>query len=132
MKAADIFAIGNGDSTLAYYLELQRRGPAGMLAINLFRARKCGAAGDARRVWSIRQLEGALLEHAGALGIAYGWKRDTRCVFGHRHEWVLHVDLPGGQIGFGTPLRGEGREHGGWLHLPDVLLIPERILEYCD
>jgi hypothetical protein len=42
-KAAEVYAGSNGEVTRAYYAELERRGPLGMVAMNLFRAQKCSA-----------------------------------------------------------------------------------------
>lgn len=144
MKAHEVYNGSEGALTRAYYAALEQRGPAGIVAVNLFRAQKCstrakkyrggvrgvgsyrGMAYD-RKAWSMGNLCAALAEHGEALGIAYGWKRDPLAL---TNPWVLYVDLPNGQVSFHSPTRGEGSDYAGeW----DAMHASEqRILAFCD
>ena len=43
LDARDIYHGSDGAATTAYYNELSKRGPIGLVAVNLFRASKCSA-----------------------------------------------------------------------------------------
>jgi hypothetical protein len=125
--AAEIYRGSNGDATKALYGRLQELGPAGLIALNLFRAQKCSerAKGYTRRhykveayqrkSWSIDQLADVLQAHAVSLGMAWGWREDPDVLFGDRISWVFYVDTPYGQISFHSPERGRGPDYpGNW------------------
>ena len=118
---AEIYAGSNGDATKALYDRLTLRGPAGVVAVNLFRASKCSvraklyrpgrghrtAAYD-RKQWSIDNLVAALQGQASALGLVWGWAVDPDQAY-HRH--VLYIDLPTGQVSFHSEKRGDGPDY---------------------
>jgi hypothetical protein len=122
---AHVFAVymgSDGGATKALYERLEKLGPAGLIAVNLFRAQKNseraksysggirgrgsyrGMAYD-RKEWAMGNLTTALATHAAALSITWGWGIDENQEF-HRH--VLYVELPNGQVSFHTAERGEG------------------------
>lgn len=117
-----IFKGSNGDETKAFYQRLEKLGPAGIVAMNLFRAQKCSSRAKVyrrrahkteaygRKQWSMGNLCAVLSQHAGALGIRWGWKHDPKQSF---HDQVLYVDLPTGQASFHSESRGEGPEFSG-------------------
>jgi hypothetical protein len=153
-SAADVYVGSNGDVTKAFYAELEKRGPLGIVAMNLFRAQKCSARaklyqrrahkGEAynRKNWSMGLLCEALeryevsrsiAEHGkhevniGKLSIRYGWQQDPDTP---GFEWVLYVDLPQGQVSFHAATRGAGPDYQGeWC---GDHLSAERIVEFCD
>lgn len=123
----------DGDRTKALFARLEPLGPAGTIAINLFRAEKNssrakryrggvpgrgsyrGMAYD-RKQWAMDQLAAALLIHAAALGLVWGWQEDREQVY---HRQVLYVDLPTGQMSFHTAERGAGPDYpGAWDGIP--------------
>lgn len=109
----------SGDATSALYQELEQFGPAGTVAVNIFRACKAserakgygrkykGAAYD-KKDWSISNLVEALVNHAEALNIRWGWREDPKQEF---HKWVLYVDLPTGQVSFHLATRYRGPDY---------------------
>lgn len=109
MNAMEIYAGSNGDATKAMYAELERRGPIGIICVNLFRAQKCSTRAKvykgrsyredayARKTWSMGLLCRALNEHAAALGFTWGWQEDKEQAF---HSWVLYIEIPTGQVSF--------------------------------
>ncbi len=116
----EIFNGSNGDDTKALYARLETLGPVGVVALNLFRAQKCSARAKEyrrrahkseaydRKNWSMANLCQALLLHAAALNIRWGWKQDPEQEF---HNWVLYVDLPTGQVSFHAAGRGQGPDY---------------------
>lgn len=111
----------NGEATKALYARLEKLGPAGVVAVNLFRACKAserakvyrgrsyrGAAYD-KKEWSMGNLCTALREHAVSLYIPWGWGYDPeQPVF----RWVLYVEIPTGQVSFHTLNSGDGPKYG--------------------
>src|SRR5207253_3086437 len=105
------------------YAELEKRGPAGLVAVNLFRAQKCSTRAKVyrgrsyrdmaydRKSWSMGNLVEILKLHGAALAIAFGWRADPLTPFGDAPSWVLYIDLPQGQVSFHSPSRGEGPEY---------------------
>ena len=87
MTVHEIYIGSDGDATKALYERLATLGPAGVVALNLFRAVKCstrakkysrrfkGEAYD-RKNWSLANLCQELAKSADALGIVWGWKID--------------------------------------------------------
>ena len=144
MKALTVYQGSDGELTKQYYTELEKRGPMGIVAVNLFRAQKCssrakvyrgGIRGQGsyksmaydRKQWSMNNLVKALGEHSESLGIAYGWKEDPATT---AFEWVLYVDLPTGQVSFHSPTRGTGPDYSGdW---DGQKLSADRIVQFCD
>jgi hypothetical protein len=116
-----VYEGSDGQATMALYQRLDQFGPAGTLAVNLFRAHKTsgrakvysrryrGAAYD-RKQWSIGNLVDVLGQHAGSLGIVRGWGVDAATI-GYPH--VLYIDMPTGQISFHSPVRGPGADYAG-------------------
>lgn len=126
MKYIDVRQVydgSNGDATKALYDRLTAIGPIGVIATNVFRANKCSARAKLyrgggykgmaydRKQWSINNLVKACQEHADALGLVWGWKRDES----ERgpHNQVFYLDIPTGQISFHTAPRGEGPDYPG-------------------
>lgn len=144
MNAAEVYAGSDGELTKQFYIELQRRGPIGAIAVNLFRAQKCssrakvyrGGTGGRRykdmayerKQWSLGELVKALQKHGAELGFVYGWGRDSKQTF---NPWVLYVELPEfGQVGFHSPERGVGPDYGSeW---DGQRLSEERIIRFCQ
>lgn len=123
----------DGDATRALFARLGKLGPAGAVAIELFRAQKAserakvyrggGRGGPSyrrmaydKKQWAMDNLSAALTAHAAELGIAWGWGIDPKQEF-HRH--VLYVELPTGQISFHAASRDDGPAHPrGWDGVP--------------
>lgn len=145
MKARDVFLGSDGALTKRYYAELEKRGPIGIIAVNLFRAQKTSTRakkyrGGIRGVgsfrsmaydtkqWSLGCLSTALEEHGEALGINFGWGSDDGqpdC------PWVFYVDLPTGQASFHSPNRFSNRMYSGvWDGIRGV--CEDRIIAFCD
>lgn len=139
-----IYEGSDGEATKALYAELARRGPVGIVAVNLFRASKCserakryrgGIPGQGsykdmayrRKQWSLENLDTALAQHAEGLGVRWGWKLDPEQPW---HKWVLYIDLPGiGQVSFHTDRRGAGPGYAGeWDGVRGA--SPDRILRW--
>jgi hypothetical protein len=128
----EIFHGSDGEATRELYKELDKLGPAGVVATNLFRA--CKNSGRAkvyrggirgqgsykgmaydRKQWAMSNLCSILEQHAGTLGIVWGWKEDPYAQGPHR--WLLYVDIPPGQVSFHTDRRGRGPDYpGDWDH----------------
>ena len=116
----------DGDATAALYVRLQKLGPSGQLAINLFRAHKSSARAPVSRgrapgggsyrgrayertQWALDNLTSILIEHGAACGIRWGWGIDV----GEFNPHVLYVELPSGQVSFHNPWRGNGPDYAG-------------------
>ena len=126
MTVAAIYNGSDGAATRALYARLQALcGPAGVIAMNLFRAQKASARAKVyrggvrgrgsfrdmayeKKNWSLQNLCAALTEHAAGLGIAWGWREDPKQAF---HSWVLYVELPTGQVSFHAAARGQGPDY---------------------
>lgn len=134
-----IYQGSNGDATKALYAELEKLGPVGLIALNLFRACKAserakvyrrrnykGAAYD-KKEWSMGNLCDTLEHCAEADGIRWGWRADVGTP---GFPNVLYVDLPTGQVSFHTAVRGAGPDyHGEWDGQRGV--APNRICRWC-
>ncbi|SCW61767.1 hypothetical protein SAMN02927924_01694 [Sphingobium faniae] len=120
-----VYTGSDGDQTKALYDALDAFGPAGAVAINLFRACKASERAKAyrggirgkgsfrrmaydRKGWAIDNLTKALTAHGEAIGVRWGWGED-RATAGYAH--VLYVDTPAGQVSFHSPCRGEGPDY---------------------
>lgn len=146
MRYADILAVylgSDGDATKALYDRLAQVGPAGEIALNLFRACKCserakvyrgGIRGKGsfrkmaynRKQWSMDNLSKTLQVHGA--GFCWGWKIDHAQA---HHRWVLYVEIPTGQISFHCAARGEGPDYPGeWDRSPGN--APARICRWCE
>ena len=123
-RVMGVYAGSSGEATRQLYEELEARGPIGIIATNLFRAQKNSARAKVyrgggyrgkaydRKQWAMDNLAEALNHHAGKLGIAWGWGVDEDQA---RHNVVLYVDLPEGQVSFHTARRGQGPDYpGAW------------------
>lgn len=126
-EVMEVYAGSNGDATLAMYKRLQTFGPAGAIAMNLFRCTKASArakvyrGGNGRgsyrgqayekKDWSIGQLCDALTAHGAELGIVWGWGHDPGAP---GFEDVLYVMLPcDGQVSFHCRGRKQGPDYPG-------------------
>lgn len=93
MSAREIFDGSDGAATREFYVNLERAGAIGIVAMNLFRAQKCSTRakkyrGGLRGVgsfrslayekknWSIDNLALTLGKYGPDLGICFGWKQD--------------------------------------------------------
>lgn len=145
-RLADVIRIyegSDGSATLGLYQELSTKGTVGVIAMNLFRAKKNserakgyrgGIPGQGSyRGMAYRRKErsmaalGVILEsRAGQLGITWGWKRDRSR---EAHAWVLYVETPAGQVSFHTEARGVGPDYPGeW---DGENQAAERIIRWC-
>jgi hypothetical protein len=108
----------NGDATKALYARLEKLGPAGVVAMNLFRACKASARAKVyrgggyrgmayeKKDWSLGNLCQALRKDAEVLNIVWGWGLDPSAV-GYEH--VLYIEIPGGgQVSFHNARRHDG------------------------
>lgn len=142
MKAIDVYIQMDGLLTKRYYTELTRRGSAGVVAMNLFRAQKCSSRAKvyrrrafteeayARKEWSMGQLCDCLRTHGKSLGIDYGWREDPDVLFGANASYVLYVEIPPGQVSFHCPRRGNGPTYmKNWDRKQSS---QERIVAFCD
>lgn len=129
-RLADLVRIyegSDGAATTRLYDELAALGPAGEVALNLFRANKCseraksyrgGIPGKGtyramaynRKEWSMANLCRVLMAHADALGIRWGWQRDPAAP---KYVWALYSETPVGQVSFHTEYRGQGPDYPG-------------------
>ena len=138
MTAMDVMTQNNGDVTKAYYADMDSRGPAGQLATALFRAQKRSMAakryrgGRYRRAayevknYSLGEICRILTSHP-SLGFRWGWKTDPDQA---KHNQVLYVDLPQGQVSFHSEDRLTGPDYPG--EFDGAHASAERILAYCD
>lgn len=123
----EIYEGSDGEATKRLYSDLEKIGPRGLIALNLFRASKCSQRAKVyrggnskgryrdmaydRKQWSMDNLCAILTQHAEALGIQWGWKQDPAQEY---HDWVLYIDLDGfGQVSFHTAGRGKGPDYTG-------------------
>lgn len=108
MTVLEVYEGSNGQATQDLYARLEKLGPAGVVALNLFRAQKASARAKVyrrrfkgvaydKKNWSMKLLCDALGVSAAELGIEFGWSEDSAQEF---HKWVLYVDLPMGQVSF--------------------------------
>mgnify|MGYP000904874013 CR=1 FL=1 len=118
VEATEVYLGSNGDRTRALYKRVEALGPAGELAVNLFRAHKASsrakvyrgggykdAAYDTKQ-WSLNNAVELLLKRD--LGIGFGWKEDPERPY---HRWVIYIELPTGQVSFHTAARGLGPDY---------------------
>lgn len=117
-----IFEGSDGEATAALYRHLETSGPAGVVAVNLFRAQKNpsrakvyrgggyrGMAYD-RKQWAMENLCNALAENPIPDIARWGWGEDPDQPV---HNAVLYIDLPTGQVSFHTGTRGDGPTYAG-------------------
>jgi hypothetical protein len=139
-----VYQGSDGEATKALYTRLGAFGPAGMVAVNLFRACKAserakvyrgggyrGAAYD-KKQWSMDNLCTVLIAHAVEVGAGrWGWGIDDALQErGAPHHHVLYIDLPTGQVSFHTERRGAGPDYSGaWDGMPGQ--SAERICRWC-
>lgn len=139
-----IYEGSDGAATLRLYAQLEALGPAGEVALNLFRAQKASARAKVyrgglpgrgsyrgiayeRKQWAMDNVCRALAAHAAILGLRWGWQLDPAQEF---HQWVLYVDLPTGQVSFHTAARGLGPEYSGeWDGIPNR--SPDRVVRFA-
>ena len=145
MNVQAIYDGSDGEATKALYARLAAFGPAGELALNLFRAQKSstrakvyrgGVRGRGsyrsmaydRKNWAMSNLCSILAQHASALGVTYGWQHDDHT---DGYAWILYCDLPTGeQVSFHSPSRGAGPDYvGKWDGVLGV--SADRIVRWC-
>ncbi len=137
MNALEVYAKSDGALTRQFYSELEKRGPLGVVALNLFRAQKCSTRAKLyrrkykdlaydRKGWSLKQLCECLQQHGAQFGITFGWGRDEDQPL---NKWVLYVDLPEGQVSFHSPERYNGPDYPGqW---DGQRMSEQRIIAFC-
>jgi hypothetical protein len=143
-RVATVYQGSDGDATKALYDDLTKMGPLGFIATNLFRAQKSssrakvyrggvrgkgsyrGMAYD-RKQWAMDNLARALSEHANGCGLTWGWGADRDQA---KHNIILYIELPTGQVSFHTEARGSGPEFPGrWDGARGQ--SPDRIIRFC-
>ncbi len=113
-----IYMGSNGDATRDLYRYLEKLGPKGFIAVNLFRAHKTSGrakqyrgrhkgAGYDTKQWSIGNLHTLLTKHGEAFGIRWGWAKDGKVH--EMHSDVFYVELPTGQVSFHCVANGQER-----------------------
>lgn len=138
MTVLETYCGSDGEATKALYARLEAVGPAGIIALNLFRAQKCssrakeyrrrGHKSDAydRKSWSLFNLCRELTFHADNYKMKWGWKKDPEQAM---HCWVLYVELPTGQVSFHAAGRGMGPDYPfPW---DGTHISAERIVRWC-
>jgi hypothetical protein len=130
MSAREIFDGSDGAATREFYVNLERAGAIGIVAMNLFRAQKCSTRAKKyrgglrgvgsfrslayeRKNWSIDNLALTLGKYGPDLGICFGWKQDPGKPLHGEASWVIYVDLPQGQVSFHSPKRFAGPDYPG-------------------
>lgn len=119
MTVMEIYAGSNGQDTVALYARLEKLGPRGIVALNLFRAQKASVRAKVyrrryrgfayeKKNWSLGLLHAALVAHSTELQIEFGWREDPLQEY---HKWVLYIDLPNGQISFHAASRMGPRDY---------------------
>jgi hypothetical protein len=124
-----IYTGSDGEATKALYGQLEALGPAGVVALNLFRACKSSSRAKQyrggirgrgsyrsmaydRKGWAIENLCKTLMASAADLGIRWGWGIDEVLRSkGDPHHHVLYVDAPTVQVSFHSGHRGDGPDY---------------------
>lgn len=126
-EVAGVYEGSDGNATQALYGRLDKLGPAGTVAVNLFRAHKSSSRAKKyrggqpgrgsyrgmayeRKQWAIDNLCAVLMRHAEELGVTWGWGHDPDQDY---HNVVLYIDLPTGQVSFHTDSRRDGPDYPG-------------------
>ena len=147
MLAIDVYKGSDGELTRQYYAELEKRGPIGRIAMNLFRAQKCSERaklyrGGIRGLGSFRRMAYERKSYAmdmlcqvltaddGELQIGFGWKQDPKVIIRGDESWVLYIDLPQGQVSFHSSVRCAGPDY--FRDWDGQRASVERILAFCD
>lgn len=127
LDVVKIYEGSNGDATKAMYDMLKQYGPVGDIAVNVFRAHKNSARAKVyrggvrgkgsyksmayeRKRWAMENLAKSLCEYADRANIKWGWGVDRK---ENKHNTVLYIDLPTGQVSFHTDARGPGPDYPG-------------------
>jgi hypothetical protein len=133
-----IYEGSDGDAMKALYARLEQLGPRGIVAANLLRAQKNSSRAKVyrrryrgmtydRKQWAMSNLATALVAHGESLGLRWGWGVDVEQP---KHNVVLYIDLPTGQVSFHTEQRGEGPDYPGhWDGMRDT--ATGRICGWC-
>lgn len=140
----EVSAASDPVATKALYTRLEACGPAGQVALNLFRAHRCITQAQncengyqhsttisrkayERKDWALLLLCRALMNHSLELRIPWGWCCDSR---DRRAPWTLRVDLPQGQVIFRNPRRLTGYDYIG--RRDNQEKTEERIFAFCE
>lgn len=119
INVRQIYEGSDGEATKALYAALEKLGPIGLVALNLFRCHKSSSrakvyrrrahkhASYDKKNWSLGELCNALINHGG---FVWGWQEDPTQEF---HKWVLYVELPTGQVSFHARLPYTGHRYAG-------------------
>jgi hypothetical protein len=133
----EVFKGSNAALTRDFYRKLERRGPVGLIARELFRAQKSSQRAKAyrggngvrsykslaydKKSWSLEQLCKILRENhqearmqldpTGNTAMLWGWKEDP--AVNHPNKWVLYCDLGElyGQVSFHSSERFDGPDY---------------------
>jgi hypothetical protein len=146
MDASQIYFGSNGGASRSFCSKLEKLGPLGRIAAQLFRVQKASTRAKAYR-GGIRRSDGQhyayrdmaydrkdecieqlcwLLEH-DACGMKWGWERDEKQ---YQAKNVLYVELPVGQVSFHCISRYGGKDFvGEW---DGMNLSQERVIEFCQ
>lgn len=146
MHARQIYYGSNGSASRLFCSKLEKSGPLGRIAAQLFRVQKASSRAKVYR-GGVRHSDGQrvsyrdmayerkdkcidqlcrILEH-DCCGMKWGWGHDEK-QFEAKH--VLYLELPGGQISFHCINRHIGPDYGGeW---DGVHLSQERVIEFCQ
>lgn len=127
MRSYSAWKTSDASVTKKFYLDIEARGPIGLLAKALFAANKSSyrakryRGGDGNRSYrslafsrkreSLYDLCQILVKHGRDLGFPWGWKTDEDAT--HENKWVLFCELPQGQVSFHSPVRHQGPAFSG-------------------
>jgi hypothetical protein len=118
-----VYQGSDGEATKALYAALEKLGPDGEIAANVFRAVKCSERAKVyrggratigqsykskayeRKEWALNNLTKFLALHGG---FRWGWGIDKAMAPDDPHKNVLYVDIPTGQVSFHSPVRLAG------------------------
>ena len=146
VTAKSVFFGSNGGATRSFCSELEKKGPLGQIAAQLFRAQKASSRAKVYR-GGIRHFDGrresysslaysrkgsvlrvlAELLQADSCGLKWGWGVDPKQP-GVSH--VLYIETPQGQASFHSKERFVGPDYDGeW---DGQRKSQERILRFCD
>jgi hypothetical protein len=144
MRGKEAYYSRNGPDSAAFTKRLERTGPLGMIAAQLFRAqkasekaklpgyRRAGAYGRSFSSFSYEAKEAALNTLVSFLAennveITWGWGEDASQPHA---RWVLYVELPTGQVSFHSPTKFTGPDYANeWDGSQQSV---DRILKFCD
>lgn len=146
MDAQQIYFGSNGGASRSFCSKLEKLGPLGRIAAQLFRVQKASTRAKAYRGgirrsdgkhFSYRDMaydrKGECIEALSRLldlddcGLKWGWGRDEKQ---RKAKYVLYIELPVGQVSFHCTSRYGGKDFAGeW---DGLNLSQERVIEFCQ